>query len=322
MKKLSDLTKKNEKTRAVDRLFGGINMTWPNVIILAVLSAVATAVFLTVPFFKNTSFERTGVTFEFWIFLAILIIANCKKALEAAFKTFVFFLVSQPLIYLFQVPFSWMGWTIFKYYPLWFLITLLTFPGALIGWFITKRNILSAFILAPVNAFLLYTAYIAVRTCVASFPRLIVTAAFCVLQVILYTHAFMPKIRQKMIGFLIPLVVAAAIAVIGFVTPVKALVTVPGRETFSDSASIEVEDESVADVKFADRISARVSIYGKKPGETVFFVKDGDDVYAYTVTVSDNNGFKSISVAPFDENNEENAGENFNGSTGGSAANP
>ena len=306
----------------MDRLFGGINMTWPNVIILAVLSAVATAVFLTVPFFKNTSFERTGVTFEFWIFLAILIIANCKKALEAAFKTFVFFLVSQPLIYLFQVPFSWMGWTIFKYYPLWFLITLLTFPGALIGWFITKRNILSAFILAPVNAFLLYTAYIAVRTCVASFPRLIVTAAFCVLQVILYTHAFMPKIRQKMIGFLIPLVVAAAIAVIGFVTPVKALVTVPGRETFSDSASIEVEDESVAEVKFADRISARVSIYGKKPGETVFFVKDGDDVYAYTVTVSDNNGFKSISVAPFDENNEENAGENFNGSTGGSAANP
>lgn len=306
----------------MDRLFGGINMTWPKVIVLAVLSAVATAVFLTVPFFENTSFERTGVTIEFWIFLAILIIANCKKALEAAFKTFVFFLVSQPLVYLFQVPFSWMGWSIFKYYPLWFLITLLTFPGALIGWFITKRNTLSAFILAPVNAYLLYTAYIAVRTCVSSFPRLIVTAAICVLQVILYTHAFMPKIRQKMIGFLIPLAVAAAIAIIGFVTPVKALVTVPGRETFSDSASIEVEDESVAEVKFADRISARVSIYGKKTGETVFFVKDGDDVYAYTVTVSDNNGFKSISVAPVDEKTEENTGENVNGSTGGSAGNP
>jgi hypothetical protein len=126
-----------------------------------------------------------------------------------------------------------------------------------------------------------------------------------------------------LIGFLIPLAVAAAIAIIGFVTPVKALVTVPGIEkTFSDSASIEVEDESVAEVKFADRISARVSIYGKKPGETVFFVKDGDDVYAYTVTVSDNNGFKSISVAPVDEKTEENTGENVNGSTGGSAANP
>lgn len=77
---------------------------------------------------------------EAWIFFAVIIMANCKKPLESALKTFVFFLISQPLIYLFQVPFSWMGCELFKFYFYWFKVTLCTFPGAFIGWFITKRK--------------------------------------------------------------------------------------------------------------------------------------------------------------------------------------
>ena len=41
-----------------------------------------------------------------------------------------------------------MGWQLFHYYPYWFKITLLTFPGAIIGWFIKKDNILSGVILS------------------------------------------------------------------------------------------------------------------------------------------------------------------------------
>ncbi len=296
MKKLSDIKNKQEKTRLVDKIYGGINMSWPKVILLAVLSAALTAVFLILPDFKGTSFVKPGETYEFWIFLAIFITANCKKPIEAAFKTFVFFLISQPLIYLFQVPFSALGFELFKDYPFWLIITLLTFPAAFVAWFITKRNILSAIILAPVNAYLIYTTYIAVRHCISDFPYLIVTAVFCALQVIVYVHAFMPKLRQKMIGFGIPLMVAAAIIVAGILLPVKALVTVPDRETFSGSATIDVENEKIAEVKFADRESARLEISAKKTGETEFTITDGEDVFTYKVTVTDKSGFKSISV--------------------------
>ena len=89
--------------RCTDKLFGGIDMKWWKVIVLAVASAVITFIFLVVPIFENTSFYNMGVTFEAWILLAVFIMANCKKPLESALKTFVFFLISQPLIYLFQV---------------------------------------------------------------------------------------------------------------------------------------------------------------------------------------------------------------------------
>ena len=95
--------------RFTDKLYGGLNMSWLTVILFAVATAVLSAVFLLVPVFQNTSFARMGETFEARIFFAIIIMANCKKPLESALKTFVFFVVSQPLIYLFQVPFSEMG---------------------------------------------------------------------------------------------------------------------------------------------------------------------------------------------------------------------
>lgn len=143
----------------IGKLYGGLDMSWKNVILLAVGSAVLTAIFLIVPIFKDTSFEMMGVTFEAWIFLAVIIMVNCKNPLESALKTFVFFLLSQPLIYLLQVPFSFLGWQILKYYYNWILWTLLTFPMAFIGWFITKKNWLSVLIFAPVFAFLGFSTY-------------------------------------------------------------------------------------------------------------------------------------------------------------------
>ena len=95
--------------RFTDRLYGGINLTWPKLILFAVGAALLTTVFLVVPIFEGSSFSRMGETLEAWVFFAVIIIANSKKPLESALKTFVFFLISQPLIYLLQVPFSWQG---------------------------------------------------------------------------------------------------------------------------------------------------------------------------------------------------------------------
>jgi hypothetical protein len=96
----------------------------------------------------ESSFHEIAVHLEAWVLFAILIIVNCEKPLEAALKTFVFFLISQPLVYLLQVPFTWMGWQIFQFYPYWGFVTVLTLPGAFIGWFIKKDNLLSGLILS------------------------------------------------------------------------------------------------------------------------------------------------------------------------------
>ncbi|MBQ9721887.1 MAG: hypothetical protein IJV64_14545, partial [Oscillospiraceae bacterium] len=62
-----------------DKLYGGLNLSWAKVLLLAVSAAALTAAFLIVPAFKGTSFERMGVYLEAWIFLAVIIMSNCKK---------------------------------------------------------------------------------------------------------------------------------------------------------------------------------------------------------------------------------------------------
>ena len=173
-------------------------MSWPVVILLAVGAAVLTLIFLFVPAFKDTSFERMGVNLEAWIFFAILIIANCEKPLEAALKTFVFFLISQPLIYLIQVPFSELGWGLFGYYKYWAIWTLLTFPMAFIGWYMTRKDWVSVLVLSPALAFLGITAYQCATFCIGHFPYQLVAALFCILQIVVYVLAFFPLLTFRL----------------------------------------------------------------------------------------------------------------------------
>lgn len=115
-------------------------ITWIQTVISAVICGVVTGAILLLPALEKTSFHNMGVCFEFWFLAAVLIIFRCKKPWEASLKVFLFFLISQPLVYLVQVPFASLGWDIFMYYKTWFIWTLLTLPGAWIGWLITKRN--------------------------------------------------------------------------------------------------------------------------------------------------------------------------------------
>ena len=146
------LLNEKRKTDMTDKLFGGIKMTWAKVILFAVAAGIYTALMaIFVP--HSNSFHDIAVNMEGWILPALIIITNCEKPLEAAFKTFVFFLISQPLVYLIQVPFNDLGWELFRYYGFWFIMTIRTFPGAFIGWYIKKDNILSGFILSVMTVY-------------------------------------------------------------------------------------------------------------------------------------------------------------------------
>ena len=95
---------------AVKKLFGGLNLTWPKLILFAVIAGVYTGLINQVPFLYDTSFRDIAITFDRWILFGILIIMNSKSNLDSGLKCFVFFLISQPLVYLSEVPF--LGWQV------------------------------------------------------------------------------------------------------------------------------------------------------------------------------------------------------------------
>ena len=287
-----------EKKSLLHKLYGGLHMSWPVVLLYAVFAAALTFAFLMLPVFKDTSFARMGVHLEAWFFFAIIIMANCRKPLESALKTFVFFLVSQPLIYLLQVPFNAYGWGIFRYYRYWFLLTLLTLPMAYIGWYITKRNWLSALILAPVLAFLGVTAYDAGTSCLRNPPHLLVTALFCILQIALYVLAFFPEEKKKLIGFAVP--VAAAVVMALAVPRIDIMSTqfLPDDPVFTEEAVVKAEEGAFADVSLAGTgDDSRVMIRATSYGSMDFSVLDGDAEYRYTLTVyEDGSGHTQILI--------------------------
>lgn len=87
------------------KLFGEIDFTWKKLIVFAILAGVYTAVMALIPITKDTSFRDIAIHFEVWILFGIIIICNSKSSKDSALKCFIFFLISQPLVYLLQVPF-------------------------------------------------------------------------------------------------------------------------------------------------------------------------------------------------------------------------
>ena len=227
--------------------------------------------------------------------------ANCKTPLESALKTFVFFLVSQPLIYLFQVPFSDMGWQILHYYYNWIVWTLLTFPMAFVGWFIGKKNWLSVLIFAPVFAYLGYMAYGYGLESVTGFPRHLIAALFCLFQIILYILVFFPDIRQKLVGGCVPvLAVIVIVAVSGGTSRIEMGYTsiLPDEPSFSTEAVITIDDDSIASVDFLDLESGTIFIRTQKYGTATITVADGGELYQYTLAIYRENGDAQVMITP------------------------
>ena len=291
--------KKNILRRCTDKIYGGLNMSWPVVMMYSVAAALLTSIFLILPVFKDTSFARMGVTFEAWIFFAVIIMANCRTPLESALKTFVFFLISQPLIYLIQIPFTVLGWRIFMYYRYWFIWTLLTLPMAYIGWYITKKNWLSLLILAPVLCYLTWLYADGFRTAYSHFPRMLVMALFCLLQVLIYLYVFTEKTVQKLIGLVAPLAVMFALTLITPEADINTTQFLPGDPVLSEEASVTVDDPEITVQVEKTGEDSMIGIQARKYGTTAFTITDGENEYHYSLEIyEDNEGHTQINIAP------------------------
>jgi len=172
------MVKTKKKLNVLERIFGGLNITWPRLIVFGIIMGVYTALMaMLVP--DGNSFHDIAVTPEWWVLPAVLIMVNCKKPLESALKVFVFFLISQPIVYLVQVPFNDLGWGLFGYYKYWFIITLFTFPAAYIGWYIKKDKWYSGVILSFATVFLVITGFLYAAGLPDYFPNHLLSIIYC-----------------------------------------------------------------------------------------------------------------------------------------------
>ena len=261
------------------KLFGGLNITWSRLIIFAIAMGVYTALMaMLTP--DGNSFHDIAVTLEWWFLPAILIIVNSKKPLESAAKVLVFFLISQPLVYLVQVPFNYMGWGLFNYYGYWFKITLLTFPAGYLGWYMKKDKWYSGLILGCATAFLAYTGIVYAKGFAESFPNHLLSTIYCFGIIPVFIFGIF---RDK-----VPRIVSSAITIAAMLPFLITARTVP-YETINTSAIQENNIVFVGEPYISSHTSeaeGNVEIFKNGMGDYVFRIH-GLKGNNYYFTVSD-----------------------------------
>lgn len=198
------------------KIFGEINLTWKKLIIFAILAGIYTAIMSILSITKNTSFADITINFEVWILFGIMIIMNSKSAKDSALKCFVFFLISQPLVYLIQVPFNNMGWGIFTYYKYWFIWTLFTIPMGFIGYYLKKDKWWGVIILIPILLLLGGNYYSYLRETIYHFPYHLLSAMFCCITLILYTIGIFNNKKVRLSAFIIGIIIILIATIMAF----------------------------------------------------------------------------------------------------------
>ena len=264
------------------KLFGGIDLTWKKLIIFAVIAGVYTALMAIIPGLLYTSFSTIVATFEVWIFFGIIIIMNSKSNKDAALKCFVFFLISQPIIYLLQVPFSWQGWKLFNYYKYWFIWTIFCLPMGYIGYYLKKNKwwcylILFPMILLTAYEYLTYLAYFTF-----SYPKYILICLFCIGAMIAYPLYIFENKKIKVTGIIISSLLIVAITVYGFMNPYRYntyIMANGGKYSFDDTYKVYLQDNKYGDVKieYVDSVEDyMVHADLKKEGKTTIIFESLD----------------------------------------------
>ena len=238
--------------KTLKKLFGGIELTWPKLIIAAVAAGVFTAAMAIIPIFQNTSFITITATFEVWILFGILIIMNSKSNLDAALKCFVFFLISQPLVYLIQVPFSWQGWGLFGYYKYWAIWTVLCFPMGYVGYWMKKDKWWGYLILLPMIGLTAYSYLAYFSDFQFAMPRYVLISLFCACAMILYPVAIFENKRIRRVGAAVGGALVIALTILCLLDPPVYSTEIMGNgeeHHFDDSYMAYLADEKYGDVQ-------------------------------------------------------------------------
>ena len=264
------------------KLFGGLNLTWPKLIIFAILAGIYTAVMALLPQTNGTSFDTIAVTFEVWILFGIIIIMNSKSNKDAALKCFVFFLISQPLVYLIQVPFSHLGWKIFVYYKYWFIWTICCLPMGYIGYYMKKNKWWSYIILFPMILLTAYSYATYLSELQFTFPKYLLIVIFCGVMMIIYPIFIFDNKKIKKYGTIISVIIIILTSVLALnYKKVYSTEVLSNDEEhpFNDTAKVSLQDTTCGDVSIIYVQSIEdYMIHGdfKKECTTVLTIEDID----------------------------------------------
>jgi len=265
------------------KIFGEINLTWPKIIIMAIVIGTYTAIMAMLPIAKDTSFHDLTVTFEVWIFLGIFIIMNSKSAKDSALKCFIFFLISQPLVYLIQDIVN--GSILFKtYYKYWFMWTIGCLPMGFIGYYMKKDKWWGLFILAPM---LLLTGEECAKylsDTIFSFPRHLLTTIFCICVLIIYPLSIFKNKFAKIGGLITSGILIVLIAILCIMNPPTYSTDIlvnGGKYNFDDSYNVYLVDKKYGDlsIRYEEAIEDWI-IHAefKKSGKTEFVLESSNGI--------------------------------------------
>ena len=282
------------------KVFGGVRLTWPRLLLFSVAMGVVGALAaMLVP--DGWSLHEIAVHLEFWILCAIFIITNCGSAKEAAVKTFVFFLISQPLIYLIQVPFNWLGWGIFQYYRYWFIITLLTLPGAFIGWHIKRNDLLSGLILSVMLVLLALQGVSYLKDTAENFPQHLISTLFCFGQIPLYIWGILQnnKARAAALGICL-----AALVFFGWQTwsgprmdQMQLVELDTEKYPIDENWTVRTEDESISTAELVELDGPvwylRLHLFSEDTNTVILTDGEGRE-YTFTVRYEENWGIRIL----------------------------
>ena len=237
-------------------------------IFTSIVIGLMVGIFMRIPFFKGTSFQDVGIYYDMWIILAIFIIFNAKSLKEAIAKCFVFFLITQPLIYfsellidvvLYHKEFNSLFKLYFYNYYIknnWLLLTFLTIPGSAIAYQVKKQNILSSLILCIATSFLAYRGISSfINLIMYGFPKHLLNSLLCLFFAYSLVFTLLDSKKNRLIGLLIvsvTLVVSAIFTIHSISTPAYISTFIENEDNIRfvnydldnyDVASISIEDE-------------------------------------------------------------------------------
>ena len=263
------------------KVFGGINLTWPKVIIMAIVAGVYTAIMAMLPIAKDTSFSDLTVTFEVWILFGIFIIMNSKSAKDSALKCFIFFLISQPLVYIVQDVINHSN-LLFTYYRFWVIWTIACIPMGFIGYYMKKDKWWGLLILIPMLLLTGEECAGYLSETMFSFPRHLLTTLFCISALIIYPLAIFNNKKVKTIGVVISVLIIIIVVSACIINPpiYSTDILISGENyQFDDTYTVYLNDNKYGDlgIKYEDSIETwMVHAEFKKSGKTEFLLESPD----------------------------------------------
>ena len=150
----------------------------------------------------------------------------------------------------------------------------------------------------PVLILLAYFCEDGLKHVIHQFPKLLIMAVFCILQVLIYLYTFTEKISQKIVGALVPAAVIAVMMLAPKNVDFFSSQFLPDDPELTENAAVTVDNNGIADISVQGTgKDSTVQIHVHAYGSTSFTIKDGDDEYRYNINIyEDDLGVSRIDI--------------------------